>query len=144
MCEVDGVSVHIGANRVGDLCHAALCESAAVVVGKHHLFKRSLILILVCSCSPWVAVRRVVVRAVALRDDGDVCVCACACMCVCVCVCVSQAWCESNAANKALFTWPLVLVLVYWVFLRRRYVIHHPFQALAWFLTDCAAFEWDK
>jgi hypothetical protein len=44
-CEVDGVRISIGANRLSDLYHSALIECTSLVVGKHHLFKRSLILI---------------------------------------------------------------------------------------------------
>jgi hypothetical protein len=44
-CEVDGVPISIGANRLSDLYHSALVECTSVIVGKHHLFKRSLILI---------------------------------------------------------------------------------------------------
>lgn len=44
-CEIDKIPVKIAANRMSDLCHSALCEAAAAVVGKRHLFKRSLLLI---------------------------------------------------------------------------------------------------
>lgn len=57
-CEVDKVPVIIGANRLSELFHSALIDCAALTVGKHHLFKRSLILIQVRPCLLCIAVAR--------------------------------------------------------------------------------------
>lgn len=45
-CVVDNqVAVDIGANQVGDIATVALLEETDQLLGKNHLFKRSLLLI---------------------------------------------------------------------------------------------------
>lgn len=44
-CTIDSIQVSLAANRIDDLAYAGVVEFAAAAVGKHHLFKRTLVLV---------------------------------------------------------------------------------------------------
>lgn len=66
---------------------------------------------------------------------------------------MSAASAAANAATTACgaqlpsilaaLPWRTWVYLLLWVFVRRKSVIHHPFQALCWLLSDLHAFPWD-
>ena len=44
-CQVDGIAVDVSANALGGLCTLCLLEKVDAMVGRDHLFKRSMVLV---------------------------------------------------------------------------------------------------
>ncbi|KAI9910322.1 hypothetical protein PsorP6_010553 [Peronosclerospora sorghi] len=122
-CTVDNISVDFTANRVGALGAVRLLDAMAVRVGRHHLFKKSLILI-----KAWCTHESTSFIQAASVENG--------------------AWAPGNtpssvmgASNGALSTYA-VNTIVMALFNEYGDALRHPLQALYIFLDRMAEFPW--
>ncbi|KAL7682454.1 putative tetratricopeptide-like helical domain superfamily [Plasmopara halstedii] len=125
-CTIDNISVDITANRVGALGAVRLLDAMAARVGRHHLFKKSIILI-----KAWCTHESSGFMEAASVEAGGA---------------LGLGSTPSNvmgASHGALSTYA-VNTIVMALFNQHGDIISHPLQALYMFLDQLAEFPWHE
>jgi len=157
--EVDASSIAITANQMAELCFVALVEDADRSIGKNHLFKRSLLL-----CRAWAVfdsgyhaatstMMSALHAAYNIQRGGPHRFSNKNNFSANLSLSLSTAATAADVATQqgAILTvsalislpWRGWVTVMLWLFIRRKNVIHHPFQAFAWLLADLSVFPWD-